>query len=112
MTAEYFDRDGKQIKQAAWVKLSASPDYRNVAKNMLGNNVRVCTIWSGVNFGVFDRFGRPMIFETTLFANGIILAREYIRLYPTKTEALTGHGEILVDARKLFEPLLTHEARH
>lgn len=82
--SEYYNRDGERITQLAW---AASFDQdRQVASTLLGD-VRVSTVWLGINHNWGD--GPPLIFETMIF--GLADDDEVCWRYPSEIEALRGH---------------------
>jgi hypothetical protein len=93
----YFILDGKNaveekdiIQWAEWFERSAKDGSRVVKFTELPNNVRVSTVFLGLNHQWFPE-GPPLLFETMIFGGG----NDYQERYATWEEAEKGHDHVL-----------------
>jgi hypothetical protein len=89
-TVRYFDRQGRRITAAECVPLWADHAQRRVAVTDVSADVRVSTVWLGLDHSWDD--GPPLIFETLVF--GGPLDGEMER-YSTEAQAIAGHAAMV-----------------
>lgn len=83
-----WDRAGQLMSLLDWCISVKVDDYRQVAAATIGT-AKIVTIWTGVASG-FTRAGSPMIFETAVYDDGMLLRK---RTYATEHDAHLGHLE-------------------
>ena len=94
---EQYDREGKPISMDEFARLlAADEDYKRVALTQVGP-YEISTVWLGIDHG-FGR-GRPLIFETMVFASPEFKHDMDCRRWHTEAEALAGHEEIVTLVR-------------
>lgn len=93
----YFDRQGQPISMARWAYLSELPfdQYRRVALDVLAEDLRVSTVWLGINMAFPPH--PPAIFESMVFVDD---KGEEMQRYSSEEEARHGH-EVLVRSLRL-----------
>ena len=87
----YYDRDGLSISAAEWSVLHADMSYKRVAQNYVMTKkgpVLVSTVWLGMDHGYGS--GKPIIFETMIFADDKKLNDQMWR-YSNEEDAIKGH---------------------
>ena len=89
MTSDKYILDAAGNPQKAdletWAKWFETTD-RHLAEDKIGD-VRVSTVFLGLDHSFFG--GKPLLFETMIFGGN---NDQYQARYPTKEEALAGHG--------------------
>jgi hypothetical protein len=101
----FYDRHGQPIDLSTLLRLKADPDYRFLARDVVGE-VEVVTAWLGTDQLHADEPERPLIFGTVglvrgrgsdLFENTEVFAS-------TEAEALKNHRAVLDRARAESSP--------
>lgn len=101
---DIYDREGAPITMEEWSQLIVDLDYKHVTQEYV-NDWWVSTVWLGMSHGT-DTLGRPLIFETMIFAptagpegpeEWLGEAMDCIR-YATIEEAEEGHAEAVLMA--------------
>lgn len=88
--SEYYDRHGNPMTLMEWAsRLESRGTDKRVAETTLPNGRWVSTVWLGLNHN-FGR-GRPLIFETMVFASKDDMGELDCDRYSTEAEALAGH---------------------
>jgi hypothetical protein len=82
--------DGNPITVDEWSRAFADTAARTI-KTDLVDGALVSTVWLGLDHSFGD--GRPMIFETMVFPNGVVGMGDYCDRYSTKEEAIAGHAK-------------------
>lgn len=90
MTGEFYDKDGKPITMEQWGKLRTNKSYSRIARDEIGKEVTVSTVWLGMDHSWRDDY--ILIFETKVFGGE---RDSQQRRYSTVDEALKGHAEIV-----------------
>jgi len=93
----YYDRSGHPIGMREWSVLHADMGYKIVARDEL-NGWLVSTVWLGIDHN-FTLTGKPVIFETMVFAPDPCQDDGYQERYTTEDEALQGHQAALAWTR-------------
>jgi len=88
----YYNRAGEPIDVDEFARLLGIPDYRVVAKTVVGDR-EVSTVWLGVDHG-FGHAPAPIIFETLVFPECEDMWR-----YTTEQEARAGHDRVVAGLR-------------
>jgi hypothetical protein len=88
---KFYNRAGQVIDLQKWAFLSAKNDYVGIDLTEIGPDVRVSTIWVGIDYGPGHPFP-PMIYETMVFdrREPYGTTGENYR-YPTEESAIAGH---------------------
>lgn len=89
-----WNRDGQPMRLFDWVLNIADDEYRHVAFTEV-KDAKIVTVWLGVAAG-FDKEGRPIIFETTVYDCGSLTE---VHTYATEDDAKYGHGEACARVR-------------
>jgi hypothetical protein len=96
----YFDKDGEPLTLWQWVRKFEDPDYRNVARDIVGDYL-VSTVWLGVNY---SHTGGKLTFETMVFDTSRQeddrIVDGYISRYGTLEAAEAGHKWTVDKIRK------------
>lgn len=87
----YYDREGKPISTLDWSKLLNDRAYKVVALDIVGD-VRVSTVWLGLDHGWGNDGAPPVIFETMVFGGKL---DEEMDRYSTLADAERGHAAML-----------------
>ena len=85
-----FDKNGKPIKLMEWARLFEDGNYKRIALTELPNNVRVSTVWLGLDHS-FDG-DKLLIFETMVFGGKHDGDQDR---YTTLEEAQKGHKDMV-----------------
>lgn len=93
----YYDKQGNPIDRDEVLRLWSDPDYRFVAVDTLPNGVKVSTVWTGIDYSLYDDV-KPLIFETMIFGGE---RDTYAWRYTTEAEALEGHRQVVEEELKL-----------
>lgn len=107
-----FDKEGNQITMRQWSRLLEDWDYKKVAVTKLGSGWTVSTVWLGLDHSFSTHPDSvPIIFETMCYHedsdHSHPLFDDYQRRYSTLDQAIEGHAEAVVYARRSLE--LTEE---
>jgi hypothetical protein len=66
--SDFYDRQGHRLELMEWARLFEDNNYKRVALDEVGDYV-VSTVWMGSDHNYWPT-GRPLIFETMVFAAG------------------------------------------
>lgn len=90
--SHFYDRQGEPLTLWEWVeKIEGDDGYRIVEFTELATDVRVSTVWLGVDFNVGGR-GPPLFFETMVFGGP---TDEEQHRYSSEEEARLGHSGVV-----------------
>lgn len=89
-----WDSTALDALDAAW-----APENRRVAREVLGDEVEVSTVFLVINHQFLD--GPPMLFETMIFGGPF---DQYQWRYPTWDEAQAGHRRVVEALRAGNDP--------
>lgn len=97
----YYDRQGQPMKLSEWAEKFEDRAYKQVARTVFPNDVRVSTVWLGMDHGFNNRL--PIIFETMVFGKNAARGDTYQERYVTESEALAGHERITAVERAALD---------
>ena len=64
----HYDKGGREIESATWSSLIEDDEYRVVEATALeGGDVRVSTVWTGIDYSFGAVEGKHLMFETHIF---------------------------------------------
>lgn len=89
MSALHYDKDGKPMTELEWVTIFSDMGYRRVGLDVVDGK-QISTVWLGLVHGN-DASGRPLIFESMVFAGPKGGPDIESRRYATLNEAKAGH---------------------
>jgi len=106
MRLMFYRRDGTPYDDVMDWARDFDKGSRHIADVTLPNGVRISTVWLGLDHNHLGK-GRPLIFETMVFAHGNYDDLDCWR-YSTEEEAIRGHKTLVKkwSARKTIEEIM------
>jgi hypothetical protein len=86
--SHYYTRQGQPIDMLTWARLFEDPEYKIIEQTQITEEVRVSTVWLGLNHNWFP--GELRIFETMVFGGEHDL---WQARYATEEAAREGHAD-------------------